>query len=268
MARTGTLYSILGLGPDATVEQIRSAFRKLALVHHPDRNRDSPESAARFVVIRNAYEVLSDPAHRREYDEFLRRSTAFGRERPTPGEDGDGRRLAGTAEDVRTILDHLHYVLWDIEDLIRSGPDWAVQFDGRSVRWYVESMLRAVDRWVLTPAGFPDYFYQARNIQPPVGLGGLAPRLGQNTGGHSPFIRVDSYFYHVRLRADQLMASARLSDLLRPIPGAGLRTVDAVLEAHNYCVHTLGHLKRRLGGDAGAIPPYRHRFPWFASQGV
>lgn len=62
-------YETLGVEPDATAEEIKRAYRKAALEHHPDRNQDDPEAATvRFKKVVAAYEVLSDPKKRAEYD--------------------------------------------------------------------------------------------------------------------------------------------------------------------------------------------------------
>ena len=61
------LYGILGLTPRATANEIKSAYRRLARKHHPDVS-SSPDSAARFVNINRAYQILSDPRRRRAYD--------------------------------------------------------------------------------------------------------------------------------------------------------------------------------------------------------
>lgn len=61
-------YDILGLEKGAGQKQVRDAYRRLALLHHPDRNKDSPEAAARMKEINESYAVLSDPVKRREYD--------------------------------------------------------------------------------------------------------------------------------------------------------------------------------------------------------
>ena len=53
-------YDILGVGKNATPEEIKKAFRKLALEFHPDRNKDKG-AEARFKEINEAYQVLSDP---------------------------------------------------------------------------------------------------------------------------------------------------------------------------------------------------------------
>jgi curved DNA-binding protein CbpA len=61
-------YAALGLAPEATEEEIRKAYRRLALQWHPDRNAGNTNAAERFKGISEAYAVLVDPAKRREYD--------------------------------------------------------------------------------------------------------------------------------------------------------------------------------------------------------
>jgi len=65
-----THYDTLGLKRDCTPDEIRSAYRKLVLQHHPDRSSD-PESTDIFVRVTEAYEVLSDRTRRLEYDRLL-----------------------------------------------------------------------------------------------------------------------------------------------------------------------------------------------------
>jgi molecular chaperone DnaJ len=63
-------YATLGVPRDASEEQIRSAYRKLARQYHPDVNAESADAAARFRDVTEAYEVLSDAQRRQRYDMF------------------------------------------------------------------------------------------------------------------------------------------------------------------------------------------------------
>jgi len=61
-------YSILELEPCATQDEVRSAFRRLALVFHPDQSKD-PEATPKMQLLNEAYEVLSDQDKRERYDQ-------------------------------------------------------------------------------------------------------------------------------------------------------------------------------------------------------
>ena len=63
-------YDLLGVGRDATEDDLKKAFRKLARQYHPDANPDNAEAEARFKEIALAYETLSDPQKRAHYDRF------------------------------------------------------------------------------------------------------------------------------------------------------------------------------------------------------
>lgn len=63
-------YSILGLNRDATQEEIKKAYRGLALKYHPDRNPEDEEAEETFKEVGEAYAVLSDTEKRRMYDRF------------------------------------------------------------------------------------------------------------------------------------------------------------------------------------------------------
>jgi len=68
--RAKDYYEILGVRRDVSEKEIRAAFRRLARKHHPDVNPDNKTAEAKFKEINEAYEVLSDPKLRQQYDRF------------------------------------------------------------------------------------------------------------------------------------------------------------------------------------------------------
>ncbi|KAF5368858.1 hypothetical protein D9758_002874 [Tetrapyrgos nigripes] len=63
-------YDLLGVPVTATTDDIKKAYRRLAIKHHPDKNPDDPQAEERFKAIAIAYQTLSDPALRAKYNEF------------------------------------------------------------------------------------------------------------------------------------------------------------------------------------------------------
>eukprot|EP01052_Picozoa_sp_SAG31_P000635 SAG31_NODE_18_length_35375_cov_22.525315_16_plen_649_part_00 len=70
LAAGGTYYELLGVSETATPEQIKKAYRRLALRDHPDKNPGDKAAEARFKAISTAYQVLSDAALRKKYDAY------------------------------------------------------------------------------------------------------------------------------------------------------------------------------------------------------
>jgi molecular chaperone DnaJ len=63
-------YEVLGVNKDASEEEIKKAYRKLAMKYHPDRNPDNPKAEEQFKEAKEAYEMLSDDQKRAAYDQY------------------------------------------------------------------------------------------------------------------------------------------------------------------------------------------------------
>jgi len=120
-------YKILGVPPNASYEEIRTAYRTLARQYHPDLNPGNPHAEERFKLINVAYEVLKDPEQRNKFD-FLR---AYGVNFQSP--------FARNPTEI------------DLESLINiyvQELDKVFQDIRKSIRRFIETPFRLFDRAV------------------------------------------------------------------------------------------------------------------------
>jgi len=258
-----TYYELLGLSPSASSTEIKTAFRRSAQLSHPDHNDSAPSAAAQFRLLRNAYETLVDTARRLSYDRYLQ-STAARAARRGAGYGpaaSQSRRIGTSADSLQDVLAHLSAVFWDIEDLVRGGPDLKLGFGGATVGDHLLKILSFVDRWVLSPSGFGDHFYEARNMSSPGRTGTV---FMDSTPGHGPYVNLEDYFYAIRRRVDRFLGRVTLLDLTRQVEGHPVTVLDGILEAYNLAVHYVGHLRTGLSGGPDRMPEFRHSHPCYA----
>ena len=91
-------YEVLGLGREASSEEINKAFKKLGRKYHPDKNPGDPSAEAMFKEVQNAYDTLSDPKKREMFDRF-------GHTGPMPGPGGGGSPFGGGGVDPEQAQD-------------------------------------------------------------------------------------------------------------------------------------------------------------------
>lgn len=108
-----THYDTLGISRESTPQEIRSAYRKLVLKHHPDRSSD-PHAAALFRRIVEAYEVLTDPERRASYDvslsvrQNLREKIDAPAPTPAPATPRQAPKVASRGEDMTRLQELLN----------------------------------------------------------------------------------------------------------------------------------------------------------------
>jgi molecular chaperone DnaJ len=97
---TKDFYRILGVAENASADEVKKAYRKLAKQYHPDANPNDAAAADRFKEVSEAYSVLSDDGRRKQYDQ-VRKYGGLGGFRPGPGTRGDAGQPEGfTFEDL------------------------------------------------------------------------------------------------------------------------------------------------------------------------
>lgn len=163
-------YATLGLSENATPAEIKAAFRKLAKKYHPDRNKGSKASEAKFKDISEANDTLSDPAKRSEYDMIRKYGQTGGpqfqqRSRPSPGQaDADGMRnfrfnfdpRGGTTEFESTgNLDEI------LEEILGRSGGMSPRSGGRSRS---KRLQRGEDIGVVLPITFAEAALGAKKI--------------------------------------------------------------------------------------------------------
>lgn len=113
-------YATLGVARDASQDDIKKAYRKLAMKYHPDRNPDNKEAEAKFKEATQAYETLSDTQKRRQYDQF-------GHTDQAQGFGGGGQGFQGSDVNMDDILRGFGDIFGDVfgqgHAKRRSGPE-------------------------------------------------------------------------------------------------------------------------------------------------
>src|SRR5512141_1702194 len=141
MANKRDYYTVLGVTRDASEEDIKKAYRKLAMKHHPDRNPEDRGAEEKFKEAKEAYEVLSDGPKRAAYDQFghagVDPAAGFGA--------GAGARGAGSAEGFGGFADAFGDIFGEIFGAQRGGRGNGV-YRGADLRYNLELALEDVAR--------------------------------------------------------------------------------------------------------------------------
>ena len=124
-------YEVLDVTRDASVDEIRKAFRVAARKHHPDRNQEDPKAEARFKEINEAFQVLSDDSKRRIYDQF-------GHE----GLENPGVESASGFSGIDDVFAHMQQIFSDMFGAPQHGRHGRVHARGRDLKVDFELTFR------------------------------------------------------------------------------------------------------------------------------
>ncbi len=262
MVSTDTHYEVLGVPPDAGPEEIKSAYRRLSLLVHPDRGG----SAALFRSLAEAYEVLSDPRRRAAYDARLR---VPGWDKDKDKEDGDTGDDRDRAEDGAPPGDE-----GPTRGTSAGGAGPAPGVDPDGVPWTAEAV----------PLGgsVPQGMWRTVDIHPAgalVVLGGTLVFLGRPFGGPAAAQLVLAGVATLALGLVAVVGGRRLAHRIRAssgeghpidvLPDAEFRLMVARVFARNgFRVHPgawpggpAGELLAERGGSRIVVQVHRSRAP-------
>lgn len=137
-------YEVLGVNRDAPEEEIKKAYRKLAMKHHPDRNPDNPKAEEHFKEAKEAYEVLTDSDKRAAYDQYGHAGVDPGAAQGFGGF-GAGQGFGGFADAFGDIFG----------DIFGGGRSRSSVYRGADLRYNLEISLEEAARGTETKIRIP-----------------------------------------------------------------------------------------------------------------
>src|SRR5262245_7547756 len=127
-------YELLGVNRTASAEDIKKAFRKLAMQHHPDRNPGNKEAERKFKDVNHAYDILKDPDKRAAYDRYG--AAAF--EGGMPGGPGG---FQGQGFDFGSVFGDIFDEMFGARGRPGSGPGGRADMRGQDLRFNLDITL-------------------------------------------------------------------------------------------------------------------------------
>ena len=203
-------YEVLGVNRDVSEEEIKKAYRKLAMKHHPDRNPDSKDAEEKFKEAKEAYEVLSEAEKRRAYDSYghagVNPQMGMG---GAPGQEGFG----GFAEAFGDIFS-------DIFGGGQGGRGRASVFRGADLRYNLEISLEQAARGTETKIRIPTM----ETCETCKGSGakpGTQPKTCESCHG-SGTVRISQGFFSIQQTCPTCHGTGKMvTDPCAPCRGAG-----------------------------------------------
>jgi len=210
MASKRDYYEVLGVNRDASDEEIKKAYRRLAMKHHPDRNPDNPKAEELFKEAKEAYEILSDAKKRQAYDQFGHAAVdpSMG---PGPGGMG-GAGMGGFADTFSDIFGDIFGG--------RGGAGRSNVYRGADLRYNLEITLEEAARGTETRIRIPTM----AECEACGGSGakkGTQPKTCPTCGGHGQ-VRMQQGFFSIQQTCPKCHGTGRfVADPCTSCHGAG-----------------------------------------------
>ncbi|MDP2171676.1 MAG: molecular chaperone DnaJ [Rhodocyclaceae bacterium] len=197
-------YEVLGVNRDASDEEIKKAYRRLAMKHHPDRNPDNPKSEDRFKEAKEAYEILSEPKKRQAYDQF--------------GHAGVDQQ-AGMGGGPGNFGDAFSDIFGDIFGG-RGGGGRSNVYRGADLRYNLEVTLEEAARGTETRIRIPT-MAECESCEGTGAKKGTEPKTCPTCGGHGQ-VRMQQGFFSIQQTCPKCHGSGRyVADPCGTCHGAG-----------------------------------------------
>ena len=187
-------YEVLGVNRDASEEDIKKAYRKLAMKHHPDRNPDNPKAEEHFKEAKEAYEILSDAQKRAAYDQY-----GYAGVDPQAGMGGAGAQGFGNFADAFGDI---------FGDIFGGSRQRSNVYRGADLRYNMEITLEEAARGTETKIRIP-VMAECETCHGSGAKPGTQPTTCSTCGGHGQ-VRMQQGFFSIQQTCPKCHGSGKM----------------------------------------------------------
>ena len=212
-------YETLGVAKNASDEEIKKAYRKLAMKYHPDRNPDSKQAEDKFKEAKEAYEMLSDPQKREAYDRF-------GHAGVDPNVGGAGGAGAGCGGGFSDAFGDIFGDIFGGGGRQRGGPQ---VYRGADLRYNLDITLEQAANGFETTIRVPSWD-ECETCHGSGAKPGTSPTTCATCGGHGQ-VRMQQGFFSIQQTCPKCHGSGKvIPDPCNPCAGSGRVKRNKTLE--------------------------------------